>query len=199
MESSAGILAYGSLISDPGKEIRSATVETKGGVTTPFKVEYARSSTGRKGAPTLVPVTNGGARVRAKIFVVNVTEAEATDRLYRREINKVCSTKRYYVPSTPQQNDVIIKSLYKFEGIDAVLYTEIEATIGNPTAETLAKLAIASARELGDGRDGISYLITAKKNGINTPLSAAYEEEVIRQMQADSLDDALRRAREMVS
>jgi hypothetical protein len=58
-------VAYGSLISDPGDEIRSTTIETKKGVITPFKVEFARKSRSRKGAPTLVPVEQGGAQVSA--------------------------------------------------------------------------------------------------------------------------------------
>ena len=55
MPKTIGILAYGSLISSPGDEIASATTETIKNVQTPFRVEFARTSTSRAGAPTLVP------------------------------------------------------------------------------------------------------------------------------------------------
>ena len=92
MKDTVGILAYGSLISNPGDEIKAATSETRTGVTTPFRVEFARSSQGRGDAPTLVPVEKGGACVEARIFVVSRTECDAADILYRREINKVGSS-----------------------------------------------------------------------------------------------------------
>jgi len=195
MKPTVGILAYGSLIANPGAEIECATVETKEGITTPFNVEFARSSNERHGAPTLVPVTGHSAPVRARVFVLNVSEVEATDRLYRREINKVGSARRYRVPKNPGPNTVIVKRLEKFEGIDVVLYTEIAANIQNLTAETLATHAIKSARAQDDGRDGISYLIDAKNYGVETPMSAAYEEEIKKQTQASDLQEALRKVR----
>jgi hypothetical protein len=89
MEPTLGILAFGSLIDDPGAEIEAALVGRKLNVPTPFGVEFARSSTKREGAPTLVPLEQGGAPVLAQIILVNVTEQEAKDRLWRREINRV--------------------------------------------------------------------------------------------------------------
>ena len=50
------ILAYGSLIDEPGEELENCIVNRLGPILTPFKVEYARSSRTRGGAPTLVPV-----------------------------------------------------------------------------------------------------------------------------------------------
>ena len=47
-----GILAYGSLIDEPGEEIDSATLAVNGPVLTPFKVEFARKSTTRASAPS---------------------------------------------------------------------------------------------------------------------------------------------------
>jgi len=52
--SGIGILAYGSLIIDPGPEIGPLIVRRITTVT-PFVVEYARLSRTRGGAPTLVP------------------------------------------------------------------------------------------------------------------------------------------------
>jgi hypothetical protein len=60
-----GILAFGSLIGNPGDEIAALEIaaERRHGVLTPFPVEFARSSTKRGGAPTLVPY----AQARAKL------------------------------------------------------------------------------------------------------------------------------------
>ena len=89
MAISLGILAFGSLIDDPGAEIESALVGRKLNVRTPFGVEFARSSTKRGGAPTLVPLEHGGTPVLGQILLVNVSEQEAKDRLWRREIDRV--------------------------------------------------------------------------------------------------------------
>ena len=60
------------------------------------------------------------------------------------------------------------------------------------TPEHLAELAIRSARLERTGRDGISYLIRAKKNQIVTPLSPAYEAEILRRTGTSSLESALK-------
>lgn len=195
MTQTVGILAYGSLMANPGTEIERATVETKEGITTPFNVEFARSSSKRRGAPTLVPVTDHGAPVHAQILVLDVSETEATNRLYRREIDKIGSNRTYKAPEKPGENTVIIKRLDNFAGIDVVLYTEIAANISPLSAEELAKRAINSAKGSDDGRDGISYLIDAIKHGVKTPLSAAYEEEIKKQLQPRNLNEVLRAAR----
>jgi cation transport regulator ChaC len=86
-----GILAYGSLIDDPGSEIAGATAYiVNDAVTTPSKVEFARSSNSRAGAPTLVPVDSGGARVPARIFVLKegISKHAAWEMLWRRETGR---------------------------------------------------------------------------------------------------------------
>ena len=55
-----GVLAYGSLITDPGSELVAITLAVTKDVLTPFSVEFARKSRKRCGAPTLVPVDHGG-------------------------------------------------------------------------------------------------------------------------------------------
>lgn len=189
-----GILAYGSLISNPDREIEDATTEIKKGIKTPFNVEYARSSKSRSGAPTLVPVEDGKP-VTAQIFVLNVDEAEAAHRLYRREINQVGSGTKYEHKENPSKNTVVVECARCFEGIDSVLYTQIAATIDPLTPENLAKLAIKSAKERTDGRDGITYLIDAKRHGIETSLTPEYEQAILLQLGVDSLEDALVAAR----
>lgn len=193
-----GILAYGSLIDEPGEEIAATTTRTmKGGITTPFPVEFARSSSSRGGAPTLVPVEAGGSRVRAQIFVLadTVTVMEAKNMLWRRETRKAGT---YTELKNPGPNNVVINELLQFHGIGVVLYTKIGANIEPLTAERLAELGIASAKavaekKLNEGRDGLTYLENATRNGIETALSSAYTKEVLRSTSAPTLNQAIQR------
>jgi cation transport regulator ChaC len=192
-----GILAYGSLICNPGKEIQALITDFIEGVKTPFKVEFLRSSKSRDGAPTLVPVEEGsdfGDYVEAKIFVLkeDTSVKKATDILYRREMHKVGSSKEYRQPLKPGPNNIFICK-YKYSlNLNVVLYTKITGNIDNPTPRTLALLAIKSAcSKAGKSRrDGISYLIDAKRNGIKTPLMPDYEKEVLRQTNSKNLQEA---------
>jgi hypothetical protein len=83
-----GIVAYGSLIDDPATRFsppRAFLLQTSklADIKTPFRVEFARRSSTRAGAPTLVP----GAQVPARIFVLRpeISEQAAKDMLWRRE------------------------------------------------------------------------------------------------------------------
>ncbi len=189
MTGKIGILAYGSLIDDPGAEIQPF-IFRRIDCHTPFKVEFARTSKCRSGAPTLVPYENG-AQVAAQLLVVDLPLFEATDCLYRREVHKVGDKRTYVATKKVTPNSVVIKTLRDFEGIDTVLYTSIGANIEGLTAVKLATLAICSARARNDGRDGISYLINTKRAGIKTPLSDEYEAEIKRQTGAVNLEQAL--------
>lgn len=195
MTHKVGILAYGSLITDPGDEIRALMIGAQSGVETPFNVEYARSSRERKGAPTLVPVAGYGSRVQAVILVLKTTAEIAVDLLYRREMNRVGSQLHYRPTKNPGINSIVVERLVDFHGVDTVLYTRIGANIDGLSPRTLARLAVRSARELDDGRDGISYLIAAKRNAITTPLSNAYEDEIKIQTGGSNLEEARRIAR----
>ena len=188
-----GILAYGSLGDDPGSEIGPLVVEKIEGVETPFRVEFARQSRTRGGAPTLVPVSEGGAGVKAKILVLeNVSEPEAADMLWRRETRREGSGERYEPSLEPGVDDVLVRRLHDLGGLDAVLYVEIGANITDRSPRNLAELAIRSAgTDAGRrGRDGIAYLIGAKKNGVTTPLMLEYEREILRLTGADTLEQA---------
>ncbi len=193
MEATLGILAFGSLIDNPGAEIESALVRRKLNVRTPFGVEFARSSTKRGGAPTLVPLEQGGAPVLAQILFVNVSEQEAKDRLWRRETDSIGQGGHYVHRTNPGPNTLIIDRYENFECVGVVLAARFPATIAALTATRLAELAIESARSERTGRDGITYLRNAKRIGITTPLSDAYEREILRLTQAHDLDEALRR------
>jgi len=186
-----GILAYGSLIDNPGEEIASVTVEKVTGIRTPFGIEYARSSRRRGGAPTLVPVAEGGLHVEATLFRLDASVREATDILYRREINQVGSGKRYRPPTTNDPDLVRIGRLDGVKDYGPALYAYLSPNIDKVTADRLADLAIKSVQIAEVGRDGISYLINANAAGIVTPLSPAYERAILERLGASDLGHAL--------
>jgi hypothetical protein len=192
-----GIFGFGSLIADPGEELAAATI-ARVQAETPFAIEYDHSSTHtRSGAPTLVPVTTGGAKVKATIFVLkdSISEQEAANILYRRETRQIGSGKAYKPSAKPGPNTVLVATATNVMGVEKVLYTDFpdSGKLANPTAKQLAELAIGSARsaDVPDGMDGISYLMAAKKAGIATPLTADYEKEILKQSGTTSLETAL--------
>lgn len=198
-ERGIGVLAYGSLKDDPGEEIGPLVVSRIGGIKTPFRVEFARQSRTRGGAPTLVPVSEGGATVDASILVLqnSISGSEAADMLWRRETRWEGSGERYKPPSEPGTDDVLVRRLEGFEGLDVVLYVEIGANIPDLNPRKLAELAILSAKSDAGKKekDGIIYLMDAKRNGVETPLMPEYEGEILRLTGADMLE----RAREMLT
>ena len=198
MKQAVGILAYGSLIKDPGREIKEVWIPPTKYVMTPFPVEFARTSCGRGCAPTLVPYEDGS-RVRAQVFVVDTSTEDATDRLYRREVDAVGSGRCYKHKDNPGLNTVIVKPLKRQFGLDVVLYTCIGANIDEPNAAKLAQYAIDSVTKAKPGMDGISYLKNAMDAGIETPLTAAYAEEIQRRTGALNLADALEKVKVMAS
>lgn len=189
-----GILAYGSLIPDPGAEIGAVTVRRITGVRTPFRIEFSRSSRVRDGAPTLVPVERGGERVSGVVLVLHesVTETVAQDMLYRRERNRVGSGDVYADVDPADIDSAYLGRLDGFAGLDVVFHAALRANIDEPTPGLLARLAIesAAAPSGASGRDGISYLMDARQSGIVTPLTAGYENEILRLTGAHDLGEA---------
>ncbi len=190
-----GILAYGSLLTDPGKELRPRIVQ-RIPAQTPFEVEYAHSSTSRCDAPTLVCVPDGrGRKVNVKVLVLDesVTETEASDMLYRREIHCVGEKSKVYNDQRQRakRNAVVIERLPDFAGVLTVLYTSLPANIAllednaatdEEKATELARLALASVTEktFCSQRDGIRYLADAIAHGIETPLTDLYRAAILR-------------------
>jgi hypothetical protein len=191
-----GILAYGSLIVSPGPEIASVTVGRIKNVETPFNVEFARKSKSRGYAPTLIPVASGGARVNAEILVMreDITPGLAADMLWRRETNQT-GRQRYHRPEAIGPNDVTVETVHDLSGVRTVLYAKIGQNIDELSPKTLAELAIHSVPAAPRGSDGITYLIDAKKSGIETPLMKSYESEILRQTRSKTLRGALNRLR----
>ncbi len=189
------ILAYGSLIDAPGVELDDVITDRITNILTPFRVEYARSSQTRGGAPTLVPVTAGGARVGASLLVLqgDVDVADARDMLWRRETGQTDRNRQYRPPDPVTPSTVVVQEHPELGGIDLVLSTRIASNIDPLTANHLADLAIASVQtEAGArGRDGISYLINATLAGIRTPLTEPYREAILARTGIPTLYEAL--------
>jgi cation transport regulator ChaC len=188
-----GILAYGSLIDNPGSEIEQL-IKKRIECETPFKVEYARKSSSRNDAPTLIPREKIGRNIKAQIFILKdeITIEEAKSILYRREINKVGENIKYEEVSSPSINKVQIKIEPNFHQIETVLYTLIGKNIeGDITPDKLADLAINSILINSEGRDGIRYLKSAKENGIITEFSEQYEKSILEKTETKSLEEAI--------
>jgi len=198
-----GILVYGSMMGEPGKEI-SRHVQKIIPVITPFAVEYARKSKNRSNAPVLVPVNENGARVKAQILVLkpNISEHEACDLLYRRAINFVDEHAIVYADKDKHENSgLTIQYLENFENIEKVFYTAFTPNIENivrpdispdDKAKELAYLAIESLNQdtFCMQRDGIRCLIEDISSGIKTPLSEFYIREIINRASANDLNEA---------
>lgn len=197
-----GILAYGSLIHYPGDEIEELVVERRTGIRTPFRVEFARKSNNRNGAPTLVPVVVGGSYIEATLLILRegTTLESARDILYRREIGQEGKKNKRYLPDPSKENQVYVELLPDTFGLDYVLYTRIKANIDPLTANNLAELAIKSAKtEAGkECKDGISYLIKVKKYGVRTVLSDDYERKILEKTNTLTLEEAWKKIREEV-
>jgi len=193
-----GILAYGSLLTSPGPELHSLIRKRIDGITTPFSVEFARASVRRSGAPTLTPVETGGTQVTGSLLLLerDVDLERAHHLLYRREINQVESDLTYNPNEPPSPDRVRIELLANFDGCDHVIYAKLPAVL-EPDPVDLARRAIASARASSgaEGRDGITYLMGVRANGIETPLTPAYEREILRQTATTNLSDAHTAAR----
>ncbi len=195
MRNEVGILAYGSLLSDPGAELLPLIEQRITGVLTPYQVEYARSSKTRADAPTLVPVPDGaGGAVQAQVLVLKPDVGLATGKtlLYRREIHKVGDADVEYDDSVQntKRGAVRVRELRDFAGLPVVLYTDLTPNIKKvlaqkyapkAKAQALAELAIASvtAETYAAGTDGIRYLTDAIAHGIETPLTPYYRAAIL--------------------
>lgn len=189
-----GILAYGSLINDPGDEINPFITERISCIT-PFNVEYSRKSKSRDYAPTLIPVGIGGAAVNAVILVLNdsISLEEAENMLWRRETRETDTSKKYKKKLNPGKNSVQVKILENFQTIDKVIYTSIASNLDFNLPSILADLAIQSILSSAGnaGTDGIRYLLNAKANGITTPFSAEYENNILEHTKTTTLEAAI--------
>lgn len=199
--SEIGILAYGSLMRDPGVGIGALTVRRISTIT-PFAVEYARYSRSRGGAPTVVPHSSGHP-VNAEILVLDnsVSLQEAKNLLWRRETRNHALNEGYR--ESFSANAVVVRQALSFAGVEHVFYTDfnLNGKIASPDAQNLALAAIASVEKASAGRDGISYLRDLLSAGIVTALTPRYVREILALTNSTSLSDAVEsiRAREQLS
>lgn len=93
---------------------------------------------------------------------------------------------------------MVVEQIENLVGLDVVLYTRLPANIRGASPGRLAELAIASARgEAGRlGKDGISYLMSVKRQGISTPLMPEYERQILARTNAADLEEALAKIRQ---
>jgi hypothetical protein len=199
LRSAFGILAYGSLLFDPGVEIEPLIVE-RIETLTPFPVEYGRLSATRGGAPTLVPHPRGSP-VKAHVLVlaerketgVPLRLKKVYDLLWRRETRREGPGSEY--PGGRGENAVCIRDLTEFCGLAHVLYTDFnpEGKIAEPDPTSLARAAIESVRRAAPGKDGLRYLIDVRKAGVKTRLTPAYVDEILSRTGARELEEACER------
>jgi hypothetical protein len=117
--------------------------------------------------------------------------------LWRRERRKVGSNETYVEGAGP--DSVLVRS-HESPWVETVLYTDfcLEGKIANPSPEDLAMRAIQSVGKAPDGKDGITYLANALSAGIQTPLTSAYTAEILKETQATSLEEAIRKVRKPI-
>lgn len=193
-----GILAFGSLINNPGEEIKKLEFERIDCVT-PFKVEFARISSSRGKAPTLIPVREhaNGKKTKSKIIAINDTTSleEAKSILWRRECHITDKSKNFKEPEKPTSKNVLIGELENFCNVEKVIYTTFlpQDEYKDLTPEKLADFAIESilSKAGKEEKDGIRYLLSAKESGIETEYSKEYEELILSKTGTNSLREAI--------
>lgn len=193
-----GILAFGSLIDNPGKEIKELEIK-RIDCETPFKVEFARISSSRGEAPTLVPVQNyaKGKKVKSKLIVVNESTSldDLKSILWRRERHITDRTKVFNIPEKPTPKNVLIGELENFYNVQKVIYTTFlpQKEYNDLNPEKLADFAIRSilSKAGRDKKDGIRYLLSAIESGIETEYSKEYRAFILHKTDTSSLNEAI--------
>ena len=192
VEYKLGILAFGSLIDSPRNEISVLEIARIECIT-PFNVEFARISSTRGNAPTLIPVKQGGCKVKAKIIVLREdTDIEAAKSvLWRRETGK---TGKYTHTDNSNPNKLSVKTIENFMNVQKILYASFGCNINETlSSELLANFAIESilTKAGQEEKDGLRYLLSIKQNGIITELSEEYEKKILEITNTNSLEQAI--------
>lgn len=193
-----GILAFGSLIDNPGQEIKDLEI-TRINCETPFNIEFARISASRSDAPTLIPIQDNskGKKTKATVIVLDekISLDEAKSILWRRECHKTDKPQKFKEPKNPTSKNVLIGELRNFCEVDKVIYTYflLQDEYKDLTSEKLAEHAIKSILSTAgqEEKDGIRYLLSAVEHGIETEYSKEYEEHILRRTETNSLREAI--------
>lgn len=192
LRNEVGILAYGSLRIDPGSEFAPYVERRIAGLTTPFPIEYVRSSPTRAGAPVLVPVPAGyGAFAPAEVLVLapEIDRETADVMLRRRKLDRVGGDEIWVAAD---EEEMSVRELPGFAELPVVLYAagapNLPEVIPDDVplterAKILAQLAIASLtpETYAAGHDGIRYLADALNQEIETPLTQPYQAAILAQ------------------
>jgi hypothetical protein len=171
------ILAYGSLLDEPGAEL-AALITGREPCTTPFPVEYGRASERWNGGPVLVPHPAGGPVEGALLLLAPGVELGwAVEALRARE-------------GIPDARGVVQVAI---EGPRTVLVASLPRNLPMPDMDP-GRLAERAARSVAGGeRNGVAYLRRAMASGVRTPRTAAYAQAVMALAGAASLEVAERR------
>jgi hypothetical protein len=170
------ILAYGSLIHDPGNGLRPL-IEDVEPCRTPFPVEFGRASRRWGGGPVLVPHPAGGPVDGALLHLAAGVElGTAVELLARRE-------------GLEDARGVVEVEM---PGARLVLAAALPRNLPAPdmTPLALARRAVASARH--GPRNGVAYLRGVVQVGIRTPLTDGYAASVLAETGAATLEEAER-------
>jgi hypothetical protein len=170
------ILAYGSLLYEPGPALASLIVGAEP-CRTPFPVEYGRASRRWHGGPVLVPHGRGGPVDGALLVLAEGVElGQAAEMLAERE--GLDGTRGVVQVELP--------------GDRLVLSASLPRNLPEPDMApgALARRAVESAR--AGPRNGVAYLRGAVGAGVVTPLTEAYAAAVLELVGAPSLADAER-------
>jgi len=169
------ILAYGSLLYDPGS--LAPLVVGLVPCRTPFPVEYGRASGRWGGGPVLVPHPKGAPVDGALLLLADHLElGQAVDMLSEREgLEGPRGVVQVEIP-----------------GERLVLAASMPRNLPAPdmTPDALARRAIASVPS--GPRNGVAYLAAALRSGVVTPLSPGYRDAVLAAAGAPSLEEAER-------
>ncbi|MBU4502272.1 MAG: hypothetical protein KKA79_06755 [Nanoarchaeota archaeon] len=171
------ILAYGSLIWEPGEEIKQHIIAVVDCIT-PFNVEYAqRSYKSRGGAPTLTKISGIGNKTRAKLLVLDYHNTiEGKKKVYSLICQRENTPKKEWNDEAEPPKPIYITNL---EDYDSVFYCafkgEPENTITSENLVNWAKESVIACNKEGKiENNGVRYLINCYKNGVVTPLTEEY-------------------------
>jgi hypothetical protein len=171
------IMAYGSLITQPGAGLKPLIVQ-RIPCPTPFRVEYGRASRKWGGGPVLVPHRAGGP-VNGQLLVLQrgVSLGQAVELLAERE----------GLPSGRGVVEVADAGLR--EGL-AVIAASLPRNLPAPDMAPLRLAERAVASTSNGPLNGIAYLAQAVAAGIETPATVAYVAAVLALTGAASLEEA---------
>lgn len=182
-----GVLAFGSLIWDPGCLQEHIIAGETRDARTPWPVEYARKSTSRGCAPTVVRVNEGG-RVSAKILILDICDEETARSIV------ACRE------GLSHEGRHKIKHCRELEcehnDLAAVFYAGLKPNICGPDlcAEELATLAVGSFEKLEESercrKNGIRYLRKNIEHGVVTALTCEYKRTILEKCGKETLKDA---------